>query len=239
MRERSWVIESLVLGLLLALGLALAAWIGGDKLLAAKQLERTVTVKGLAEREVPADQAIWPIRYSVASNDLADLTAQLERGAALIMAFLKEEGFQPSEITVTAPSITDRQAQSYSDGNQTFRFVATHVVTVFTSRVEAVRTSRQGLTALSRQGLAITSDDYQARVEYLFTGLNQIKPAMIEEATQAGREVAQKFATDSQSELGKIRQANQGQFSIEDRDSNTPHIKRVRVVSTLEYYLVD
>lgn len=240
MRERRWIGEAAVLGVLLAFGLCGAAWWGGNAILAAKKLERTVTVKGLAEREVPANQAIWPIRYTVASNDLADLTSQLERSTQLILNFLERHGFKEDEISVTAPSITDKRAQSYGDASrEAFRFVAAHVVTVFTERVDAVRTTRESLLDLSRQGVAVTSDDYQARVEYLYTNLNEIKPVMIEEATRAAREVAEKFAQDSRSKLGKIRQANQGQFSISDRDSNTPHIKNVRVVSTLEYYLVD
>lgn len=229
-----------MLGGLLAVGLCLAAWLVGDAFLEARQLERTVTVKGLAEREAAADQAIWPIRYSAASNDLGALTAELERSTQLIIAFLERHGFAENEISVTAPSITDKKAQNFGEvANDGFRYVANHVVTVFTGRVDAVRSTRQQLLELSKQGVAVTSDDYQARVEYLFTGLNEIKPVMIEQATEAAREVAQKFASDSQSELGKIRQAHQGQFSIQDRDSNTPHIKRVRVVSTVEYYLVD
>jgi hypothetical protein len=92
---------------------------------------------------------------------------------------------------------------------------------------------------LGKQGIAISGEDYQSRTEFLFTELNSIKPAMIEEATENARQVAEKFAQDSSSRLGKIRRAQQGQFSISDRDNNTPYIKKVRVVSTLEYYLSD
>ena len=95
------------------------------------------------------------------------------------------------------------------------------------------------LTELGKQGIAIAGEDYGVRTEFLYTALNDIKPAMIEEATRNAREVAAKFAQDSESRLGKIRTANQGLFSIQDRDSNTAHIKKVRVVSTVEYYLVD
>ena len=92
---------------------------------------------------------------------------------------------------------------------------------------------------LGSQGVAITGDGYEFRTEYLFTKLNDIKPEMIEEATIEARKVAQKFAEDSGSELGKIKTASQGQFSISPRDSNNPHIKNVRVVSTIVYYLSD
>jgi hypothetical protein len=95
------------------------------------------------------------------------------------------------------------------------------------------------LFELGKQGIAITGEDYQSKTVFLYTKLNEIKPAMIEEATQNARAVAEKFAQDSKSRLGKIRSASQGQFSIDDRDSNTPYIKKVRVVSTLEYYLSD
>lgn len=240
MAERSLTLPSLILGVLLAVGLCGGAWLIGDTVITAKQLERTVTVKGLAEREVPADQAIWPIRFSVGANELPELTRQLENATQRVQEFLEQKGFKASEISPSAPSIVDKKAQGWGElGSDSFRFVASHTITVFTDRVEAVRSSRAGMIELSRQGVAIAADDYQNQVDYQFTGLNDLKPQMIEEATQAARQVAQKFATDSDSRLGKIRQASQGQFSINDRDSNTPHIKRVRVVSTLEYYLID
>ena len=98
---------------------------------------------------------------------------------------------------------------------------------------------RKPVWSLSVKGIAFGGDDSGQRTEYIFTKLNDIKPAMIEEATQNARSVAEKFAADSQSRLGKIKTANQGLFSIEDRDSNTPYLKKVRVVSTVDYYLAD
>ena len=92
---------------------------------------------------------------------------------------------------------------------------------------------------LLKQGVAITSGDYRYNVQYEYTGLNKIKPQMIEEATKNARQAAEKFAEDSDSKLGKIRKANQGQFSITDRDANTPYIKKVRVVTTIDYSLED
>jgi hypothetical protein len=240
MAERNLALPSLILGVLLAAGLCGGAWLIGDTVITAKQLERTVTVKGLAEREVAADQAIWPIRFSVGANELPQLTGELESATQRVLEFLQQKGFEDAEITLAAPSIVDKKAQGWGElGSDSFRYVASHTITVFTDRIDAVRSSRAQMIELSRQGVAIAADDYQNQVDYQFTGLNDLKPRMIEEATQAARQVAQKFATDSDSQLGKIRQANQGQFSIDDRDSNTPHIKRVRVVSTLEYYLVD
>ena len=95
------------------------------------------------------------------------------------------------------------------------------------------------LSELGKQGIVLTGNNYAAQPEYLFTRLNSIKPQMIEEATRKAREVAEKFAQDSDSTLGKIRKARQGQFSISSRDNNNPQIKKVRVVSTIEYYLSD
>jgi hypothetical protein len=95
------------------------------------------------------------------------------------------------------------------------------------------------LVELGKQGIAISGENYESKTVFLFTKLNDIKPVMIEEATKNARTVAEKFAQDSKSKLGRIRSASQGQFSIDDRDSNTPFIKKVRVVSTIQYYLSD
>jgi len=105
--------------------------------------------------------------------------------------------------------------------------------------VARVRESKKDLIRLGKAGLALSEGGYRSRTEYIFSGLNEIKPGMVEEATRKAREVAEKFAQDSNSELGKIKRARQGQFSITDRDSNNPHIKKVRVVNTVEYYLSD
>lgn len=238
--QARWRLEATILGVLIGIGLIGAAWLGSSAALDIKQLERTVAVKGLAEREMPADRVIWPIRFTETDNDLPALNARLQSSATAITTFLQKQGFSAEEISMSAPTLVDKQAQAYGDaGRQPFRYAATNTVTVYSTNIEQVRKSQQAVVELGKQGIAITGDEYQAKVEYLFTGLNALKPAMIEEATRNAREVAEKFAGDSQSRLGKIRQASQGQFSIEDRDSNTPYIKKVRVVSTVEYYLAD
>ena len=232
--ERSPV-PALILGVLLAIGLMGAAWLGGQALLEFRQLERSVTVKGLAEREVPADRAIWPIRFSEVSNDLPELYGRMEGNIGKVTAFLREQGFGEDEISPSAPSVTDRQAQDWGDPNaRSFRYSASAVITVYSSQVDRVREAQRDLMTLGRQGIALSTEGYQAQTQYLFTDLNALKPEMVEEATRNAREVAEKFARDSNSQLGKIRTANQGQFSINDRDSNTPHIKKVRVVSTVQ-----
>jgi hypothetical protein len=228
-----------ILGAMLAAGLAVAGWFVYNGIVAVKALERVVTVKGLSEREVPADIAIWPIAFRVASNELDDLTAVLRRNNGAVVAFLQGNGFEDDEISVAIPTIQDLKAQGYADPNVAFRYTASSTVTLYTRKVDAARAAMARLLELGAQGIAVTGGDYNSRTEFIFTGLNDLKPAMIEEATRNAREVAEKFAHDSASRLGKIRAASQGQFSISDRDSTTPHIKKVRVVATVEYYLSD
>jgi uncharacterized protein len=139
---------------------------------------------------------------------------------------------------VAPPGIVDKQAQGYSGTDRIkFRYSANSTITVYTEEVPRVRQAMQRLVNLGKEGIAFAGRGYQTQTEFLFTQLNRIKPDMIQEATQNAREVALKFAKDSQSRLGKIKQARQGQFSITNRDSNTPTIKKVRVVSTITYYL--
>jgi hypothetical protein len=228
------------LGLLVACGLTLLGFQLARGLVAFKALERTVTVKGLAEREVEADIAIWPITFSEADNDLGALFATIERHNALIVAFLEGQGFAREDVSIASPTVVDRQAQGYNAGDRLpFRYAAQSTVTVYTRNVDQVRASMNQLVALGKQGIALGGAGYQAQTEFIFTRLNDIKPAMIEEATRNAREVAAKFAADSDSRLGKIKTALQGQFSITDRDRSTPYIKKVRVVSTVAYYLAD
>lgn len=232
--------SALILGFFICLGLTLLGYLAGSSLIRFKEYERTVTVKGLSEREFPADTAIWPIQFTGASNSLAELYDALERDNGRIVAFLKGNGIAADEITILPPAVTDRLAQQYGDGGHTeFRYRAAQTVTVYSGNVEAVRATMSKLSELGKQGIAFAGSEYSSPTQYLYTKLNDIKPQMIEEATTKAREVAEKFAQDSNSRLGKIKQASQGQFSIEDRDQNTPHIKKIRVVSTVEYYLSD
>jgi hypothetical protein len=202
--------------------------------------DRSVTVKGLSEKEYMADIVIWPIQFTVADNDLTSLYRSLEQQSATIKEFLIEMGLNQDEISISVPTITDKSAQSYGNtGNTQFRYVASQTVTVYSSNIEATRQVMNSLSSLGKEGIVFSGADYRASTQYLFTRLNEVKPDMIEEATTKAREVAQKFAEDSESQLGKIKRAAQGQFSIGVRDANNPHIKKVRVVSTIEYYLVD
>ncbi|MGN0257660.1 MAG: SIMPL domain-containing protein [Bacteroides sp.] len=199
--------------------------------------DRIVTVKGLAEMEVPADKVVWPLMFKDIGNDPAVLYANINKKNQAIVAFLKSRGIQEEEISIAAPEIIDMEAERYGAQNVNYRYNATSVITVTSSRVEAVRQLMGEQAELLKQGIAITGGDYRYNVTYSFTKLNDVKPQMIEEATRNARAAAEKFAKDSDSRLGKIRNASQGQFVIEDRDSNTPYIKSIRVVTTVNYYL--
>ncbi|WP_299569454.1 SIMPL domain-containing protein [uncultured Shewanella sp.] len=229
-----------ILGFLLLIGLSVLGLSLKQAIIEYKLLDRSVTVKGLAENEYPADVVIWPIQYTVASNKLEDLYAQVDKQNVLINDFLIKNSISTDEISISAPTITDKLAQQYG-GNQTvkFRYTALQTITVYSTDIDKVRAAMPTLSQLGKQGIVFSQNNYDAQIEYIFTRLNEIKPKMIEQSTNNARLVAEKFATDSQSQLGKIKRASQGQFSISNRDKNNPHIKRVRVVSTIEYYLAD
>ena len=238
--NNSKTVGAWVLGISLILGLSALGYLLGEAAIRYKEYERTVTVKGLSEREYPADIVIWPIQFTEASNDLGALYTALQKSSEQIRNYLLQAGIDASEISVSVPGITDKAAQQWGDGSRAeFRYTAMQTVTVYSGEVARVRESMNGLNELGKQGIVFSGDAYQNQVQYLFTRLNEVKPGMIEEATTAAREIGIKFAEDSNSRLGKIRQASQGQFSIEARDTNNPHIKKVRVVSTVEYYLSD
>jgi hypothetical protein len=205
-----------------------------------KSLERTVTVKGLSEREVPANIAIWPISTQVASNDIEGIYRIIQSNNSEVIEYLKKYGIEADEITTNPPTVTDLYASNYgSKEDINFRYTGTTTITVFSNNIEQVREAMSGVIDLGKKGIVLTEQNYQNRTQFLYSGLNDIKPQMVEEATKNAREVANKFAKDSNSTLGKIKSARQGQFSITDRDATTPHIKKVRVVSTVQYYLSD
>lgn len=228
------------LGLFICAGLAALGYFLGDALISFKLQERSVSVKGLSEREYPADVVIWPIQFSTADNNLEALYTALESQTALVQAFLQANAIPATAISVSTPAITDKSAQQYGgDNNAEFRYTAQQTVTVYSREIDTVRSAMTQLAQLGKKGLVLNGSTYETQTEYILTSLNDLKPGMVEEATRNAREVAEKFAADSQSSLGKIKTATQGQFSISDRDKNNPHIKNVRVVSTVEYYLAD
>ena len=233
-------VSALILGISVFLGLSCLGYLLANAAIEYKQYERSVTVKGLSEREYQADVVIWPIQFSAADNDLKSLYGTIESNTNRIRGFLEKRGIIADEISLMSPDITDKSANQYgSSSRPEFRYTALQTITIYSSNIEAVRSVMGRLSDLGREGIVFTGGNYGSQPEYLFTRLNDVKPEMIEEATRKAREVAEKFASDSQSALGKIKRASQGQFSISNRDRNNPHIKKVRVVATIEYYLSD
>ena len=200
---------------------------------------RVVAVRGLSEREVNANKVTWPIVSKIVGNDLTQIYSQVSATDDAIVNFLKKNGITDKEFQVNAPKVQDMQADSYGGTPPPYRYNVTTVVVVTSSQVAKIQELMNKQTELMQQGIAIVAGDYNYQTLYEFTELNQIKPDMVADATRNARKAAQKFAEDSESRLGKIKSASQGQFSIEDRDQYTPSIKRVRVVSTIEYYLKD
>jgi len=204
-----------------------------------KSYDRCVTVKGLCEKEVKADKVIWPIVYRQAGNDLSELYNRVKDMNGVIVKFLKDAGVTDAEITANAPSILDTQTNLYGERKE-YRYIVTAGVTVCSEKVDLMVKLQTEQAKLYEKGIPVgIGESWSYPVTYSFTGLNDIKPAMIEEATINARQAAEKFAKDSNSKLGKIKNATQGQFSVSDRDNNTPYIKNVRVVTNVVYYLKD
>lgn len=202
-----------------------------------KSYDRSVSVRGLCEREVMADRAIYPISFKETGNDLSKMYVTIDEKNQVICDFLQENGLKDEEYSIGAPSIVDNYSNSYSTQAHA-RYVMTSVITIYTTNVQTVLDIQKNLSQLVEQGIAVGSgDSWENPVQFLFEGLNNIKPEMIEEANSNARLAAEQFAKDSHSRLGKIKNATQGYFTIENRDSNTPHIKNVRVVTNVDYYL--
>ena len=232
--------NAFVLGLFIFLGLSALGYLLGQAAIEYRLYDRSVTVKGLSEREYEADIVIWPIQFNLASNNLKQLYDSIDSKSTDIQKFLVERGIPETDITFSTPAITDKIAQQYGNNRAPeFRYSGFQTVTVYSNNIATVHAAMGSLSELGKKGIVFIGSGYDSQTEYLFTRLNEVKPEMIEEATRKARHVAEKFAADSDSQLGKIKKASQGQFSIYARDRNNPHIKKVRVVATVQYYLSD
>lgn len=201
--------------------------------------DRMVTVKGLAEQEVEADKVTWPIPTKELGNDLPELYQRINVTTQKVKAFLKQHGVKEEEISVNAPVVIDMQADQYNSNVRPYRYNITSVITVTSRNVKLVRgiMARQG--ELLKQGVAVVDGGYDNRITYEYVSFQKMKPKMMQEAIKNAEVTARQFAENSSSKLDKIMTAGQGQFSIEDRDQNTPYIKKVRVVTTVTYSLKD
>ncbi len=230
--------SNIIASIIVAVGLVLLGLCLRSGIVKFKDMDRTVTVKGLSEREVKADKVTWPLVYKELGNDPAEMYGLLDQKNKKVIAFLKSAGLTDNDISINPPTITDRQADNYSNEIMKYRYKATSVITVTSANVDKVRELMRRQTELMKQGIALVSEEYGGNnIVYEFTGLNKIKPEMVQEATKNARTTAEKFAEDSHSKLGDIHKASQGQISISDRDANTPYIKNIRVVNTIEYTL--
>lgn len=235
MNNSSRIIAALVLAAgMLAMGLAVRSGLKSFT-----DSRRTVEVRGLATREVAANKVTWPIVFKQVGNDLPAVYDQVSTTNSAIVKFLKDNGVPEADISVGAPSMNDLSTDRYNNQPIPYKYAVTSVVTVSSTQVDQVRQliNRQG--ELMKQGIPIQTSEYSNPITYDYTELNAIKPAMIAEATKNAREAAAKFADDSGSKVGEIQSARQGQFSIENRDTYTPYIKEVRVVTTLTYFIED
>ena len=201
--------------------------------------DRKVTVKGLAEREVEADKVTWPIVFKEMGNDLPTLYDDIKVKQTKIKAFLLKHGVKADELTVNASKVVDMAANQYSNNNKAYRYNITAIMTVTSHNVKLVRSIINQQGELLRQGIAIVGDEYESPIVYEYVSFTSMKPKMMEEAIQNAEKTANQFAATSHSTLNKIVSADQGQFSIEDRDANTPWIKKVRVVTTITFLLKD
>lgn len=201
--------------------------------------DRNVTVKGLAEKEVEADKVTWPIPTKELGNDLPELYQRINITTSKVKAFLKQHGIKDEEINVNAPVVIDLNADQYSNNNRGFRYNITSTITVTSQNVKLVRSIMAKQGELLKQGVAVLDGGYENRITYEYVGFKKMKPQMMQEAIKNAEATAQEFATNSNSKLNKITKADQGQFSIDDRDANTPYIKKVRVVTTITYSLKD
>ena len=201
--------------------------------------DRVVTVKGLAEKEVEADKVTWPIQTKEIGDDLPALYSKINATTEKVKAFLRQNVVKEQEISVNAPVVVDLKAERYGADNHRYRYNITSTITVTSRDVKLVRgiIARQG--ELLKQGVAVVEGGYGNDVTYEYVSFQKMKPEMMQEAIKNAELTARQFAENSSSELGKITNASQGQFSIDDRDANTPYIKKVRGVITVTYSLKD
>jgi len=230
---------SLFAGLLVAVGLALAGWFAAQGMAKLRTADRYVTVKGSAQKIVDADLLVWPLSQTVGGNELNLVQAQLNTNTETIRSFLTSAGFSGDEIVISPPRLEDRWAYSYGGDRPPERYRYSNTVTLRTSRVKEALAALRRSGDIVAKGVMLNTEEGSTAAAFDYTKLNDIKPALIAEATANARESAEQFAKDSGSRLGGIRSANQGVVSIENRDAGSPQIKKIRVVTTVEYFLTD
>jgi len=235
--------EKIIASLLLAVGLVICGLMIGWGIKASRAPVRTVTVKGLSERDVKADLALWSINFVRAGNDLTKTRSEIMNDDAAVMAFLQKFGLADSVVSHKI-NIIDKNAQQYGDGAAAaIRFIITRTIMLRSKDIKKVEEAYKQTSQLIDSGVILNSETDAGAPVYIFNGLTSLKPSMIAEANKNARESAQQFAKDSNSRLGKIVVADQGIFQILPQD-NAPMLqesqqtdKTVRVVVTIKYQL--
>lgn len=238
--------QSLVRVIVLAAGIVAGGWAAGQGFVRARLGDRFVTVKGISEREVNADLAIWPLRLVVADNDLARAQARMQSNVVEIFRFLARHQIDTVQVTLQSFDVVDALANEYrSGGFAGNRYIIRQAVVVRSDAPARVQAASQRVGELVNAGVVLSSGTEYGTggPTYVFRGLNDLKPEMIAEATGRAREAAERFAADSRSALGGIRRGNQGVFEILPRDQaqgiteGSQVAKIVRVVTTVDYIL--
>ncbi len=252
--SRSASSSSVVAALILAVGIVFGGWLLGGQIKAMRLGDRYITVRGLVERQVKADLAIWPLTFQETGDDLTSVTGRASSDKDIILSFFKDQGFQPEEVEVGVINVDDTSTNLYGNNRPPHRFIVKQTLTLSTQKVDQAAAASQKTLELLQKGIVLASAQQYGSsggVQYVFNGLNQIKPDMITEATRNARAAADRFAADSGSRVGVIRTAQQGVFSISAANggsttgeenggsgSDTSSLmKKVRVVTTVEYYL--
>ena len=232
--QRAWV-----LGLSFIVGMTVAALLVGRTIRNVKRMDEFVTVKGLSEREVSADLGIWPVSFTVSANDLKQLESQIQTARQIVDQFLTEQGFEGNEVSNAPPQISDAQSSNNGteDTKRPFRYQANVTVLLRSPKVPRVKNALEASDKLVQKGIVLGGDSYNGKPQFLFTGLNAIKPDMIQEANRNARQAAERFAADADSPGGAVHHAVQGPFEVNDVDSSSPDRKIVRVVTTVDFYL--
>lgn len=232
------LIPAAVFGGLLAVGFIGAGALIGQGVVNARVGDRAVTVRGLAERDVTADLAMLPLRFTASGDVLSEVQGRIDADLATVRAFLTAQGYPADAVTLGRLEVADTRSREYASQTGGPRFILAQTVIVRTTDVARVQNTTRALNDLVRQGVVL--QDFSGPT-YIFTKLNDVRPAMIAEATASARTGAAQFAEDSGAPLGPIRQATQGSFEILSRDgigdeSQSPD-KKVRVVTTISYRL--
>ena len=234
-----------VAAVIVGVAIAGAGWFVGNGIANMRSLDRYVTVKGLAEQDVQADRAVWPITFVATDDVLQTAQAKIEADTKTLIDFLASHGISKEMTELQNLQVTDQLAQSYRSGPIESRYIVNQTIQVRTDDVKAVVAASQDIGKLLQGGIVLGGQGYNPGPSYMFTGLNGVKPEMIAAATANAREAAAQFATDSGGQLGGIRRATQGLFQILAADG-APNMneasqinKTVRVVTTMEYLIRD